>query len=707
MKNLVSGFIFIITIAFALGSCEVPTDSGTTTVIPKIYDNTVEKPVASPSAGTVAVGESVALSTTTEGVAIWYTIDGGKPAKDTATQYVDGNPISIDDDTTVRAVAVKEGWNDSAELSAAYIVDASLPQAPSFNVAAGTYDTAQSVTIADIAEGGTAYYTLDGSNPFDSNTKTEYESTAVAIDVSGTLKAVVVKGGKTSAVREAAYTLKVKAPTPSTAAGAVNEDTEITLSTATTGATVYYTVNGSAPTSSTATHGTEGEATATVTISAATTVKAIAVKTGWTDSEVLTAAYTIKSNDNSLEQGQKAIATLAEFKKIGKDNDYPLDGNYKQTADIMIGTSDNWTPIGITEYDQGGTASYDKNFKGTFDGGDYNIIINDDLTFDSAFSFFGDTDGATLKNIHITGTGSITVTEDYANLGGIATIAINSTITNCSNAVALTAYGVGGICSGVGYEGDDATSVIGCKNTGAITGECAGGIAGFLYDGVIQKCSNSGAITGTIIDYGWLVIGGICGNIDGGDIIACYNTGIVSVGAETVSAAIVGGIVGADQGTDSVIIACYNTGAVAVTASMDSQMESDSGNQIKVGGFVGELNYGNNGITACYNIGKVSQSGGGIVGYYIETDNNGTIKSCYWQKNADSSAATNAIGAYNEENTGTNDSNISFAEFSGGAWPNVTENAAWGIGTGSENGYWKNLGGWNSGTPTYPKLWWE
>jgi hypothetical protein len=106
MKNLVSGFIFIMTIAFALGSCEVPTDSGTTTVIPKIYDNTVETPVASPAAGLVAENEKVTLSTATKDAAIYYTEDGTDPTEESILYE---SPITIDEDKTIKAVAVKEG----------------------------------------------------------------------------------------------------------------------------------------------------------------------------------------------------------------------------------------------------------------------------------------------------------------------------------------------------------------------------------------------------------------------------------------------------------------------------------------------------------------------------------------------------------------------------------------------------------------------
>lgn len=68
--------------------------------------------------------------------------------------------------------------------------------------------------------------------------------------------------------------------------GAVSEGTSVTLSTDTPGATIYYTTDGSNPTTS-STQGTS------VTISANTTLKAFAVKTGLIPSTINTFEYTL------------------------------------------------------------------------------------------------------------------------------------------------------------------------------------------------------------------------------------------------------------------------------------------------------------------------------------------------------------------------------------------------------------------------------
>lgn len=81
----------------------------------------------------------------------------------------------------------------------------------------------------------------------------------------------------------------VATPTFSPAAGAVASGTEVTISCATDGATIHYTTDGTDPTSSS----TQYNPSSKPTITAATTIKAIGVKDGLTNSAVATASYTI------------------------------------------------------------------------------------------------------------------------------------------------------------------------------------------------------------------------------------------------------------------------------------------------------------------------------------------------------------------------------------------------------------------------------
>jgi hypothetical protein len=97
---------------------------------------------------------------------------------------------------------------------------------------------------------------------------------------------------------------KVAAPIASPSAGAVPSGTAITLSTATSGASIYYTLNGDTPT----VYSTPYDGGTKPVITAAATLKAIAVKAGMTDSDVLTAAYTISGgNSEPPPSGSKTL----------------------------------------------------------------------------------------------------------------------------------------------------------------------------------------------------------------------------------------------------------------------------------------------------------------------------------------------------------------------------------------------------------------
>lgn len=101
---------------------------------------------------------------------------------------------------------------------------------------------------------------------------------------------------------------KVATPTFSPAAGEVAENSTVTISCGTAGATIHYTTNGSTPTTESATYSSP------ITIDAAKTIKAIAVKDDYKNSDVAEAAYTIQgvqANDGSLEHPYTVAEALA------------------------------------------------------------------------------------------------------------------------------------------------------------------------------------------------------------------------------------------------------------------------------------------------------------------------------------------------------------------------------------------------------------
>jgi len=86
---------------------------------------TVDKPVADPPAGTYLETEitEVTLTTTTDDVEIWYTLDGTAPAKGVAGSTKYEGPIPVTTRTlAIKAIAFNDDMNPSPVLEAAYTI---------------------------------------------------------------------------------------------------------------------------------------------------------------------------------------------------------------------------------------------------------------------------------------------------------------------------------------------------------------------------------------------------------------------------------------------------------------------------------------------------------------------------------------------------------------------------------------------------------
>ena len=158
----------------------------------------VAAPTFNPESGEVVAGAKVTISTTTEDATIYYTIDGTEPTTE-STAYTE--PITITETTTIKAIAVKEGMTNSTVATATYTI--ALPVAtPTFTPAAGTYGSAQEVTISCETGGATIYYS------YDNEIWTEYTE-ALNINESKTVYAKAEKEGLVTSYANAAYTLQI------------------------------------------------------------------------------------------------------------------------------------------------------------------------------------------------------------------------------------------------------------------------------------------------------------------------------------------------------------------------------------------------------------------------------------------------------------------------------------------------------------------
>ncbi len=151
---------------------------------------------------------------------------------------------------------------------------------PVFTPPGGTYSNTQPVTITDATRGAAIYYTVNATTP---TTASTVYSGPISVTANETIKAIAVAPGYgQSAVATATYTL-----TQPIAATPIPTQT-VSIADATAGATVYYTTNGTAPTT------TSTKYTGPITFTTSAVLKFIAVAPGYTQSAVRTVTVTVQ-----------------------------------------------------------------------------------------------------------------------------------------------------------------------------------------------------------------------------------------------------------------------------------------------------------------------------------------------------------------------------------------------------------------------------
>ena len=244
------------------------------------YTIAAKTPVFSPKGGIYTSAQTVTITDATTGAAIYYTTNGTTPT--TASTLYTG-PVTVSSTETLKAIAVASGYSNSAVATATYTIAAKTPV---FSPRGGIYTSAQSVTITDATTGAAIYYTTDGITP--PTTASTLYTGPVTVSSTETLKAIAVASGySNSAVATATYTIAAKTPVFSPKGGIYTSAQSVTITDATTGAAIYYTTNGTTPTTASTLY------TGPVTVSSTETLKAIAVASGYSNSAVATATYTI------------------------------------------------------------------------------------------------------------------------------------------------------------------------------------------------------------------------------------------------------------------------------------------------------------------------------------------------------------------------------------------------------------------------------
>lgn len=234
-------------------------------------------PVITASTGAIfSEMQSISISCDTEDAMIYYTVDGSEPTTE-STPY---RRFRITGKTTVKAIAVVEGQSWSETAVAHYALGQCEDPVISLSDGSTFLHSNQEVSITSGTE-EVLRYTLDGSEP--TNESMVYTG-PFTISESTVIKAKVFSDSYfDSKVITATLTREweqVAAPVITAATSFIGSKTQVAITCATIGATIYYTKDGTEPTATSNIYSEPFDVASTCTI------KAYAVLNDYTDSNV-------------------------------------------------------------------------------------------------------------------------------------------------------------------------------------------------------------------------------------------------------------------------------------------------------------------------------------------------------------------------------------------------------------------------------------
>ena len=353
-----------------------------------------------------------------------YKYGNTNPTRTDGTVYSDPFVLATNQ-TVIRAVAYANGYL----ISDAKILTLQKYPAPTISYVDGT------VTISSADSDATIYYVIGTGNLTNSGViaggaiSSTGEVVLGNISAGTVIKAIAWKKGYAYST-EVNYTATPYIEPCAKPTFSFSGNT-LTITSATTGATIHYTTNGSNPTGSSTSY------SGPISVSAGTVVKAIAVKDGLADSEIAT--YTVF----------KEISSWAGINSDGTGS-YVLSSNFSVTG------------------------SYSGTFKGIIDG-QYIVIT------DNTFPLFDKLDGATIKNVILDKVNISSSANTNGHSGAIANEANNSRIYNCGVLAKSGTSSIKGSGSVGGIVGEisGSTRVVNCFSYANIeSGDYRAGIVG-------------------------------------------------------------------------------------------------------------------------------------------------------------------------------------------------------------------------------------
>jgi hypothetical protein len=312
---------------------------------------------ASPSSAAFSLGTSITVTLTPSeaGATVFYTTDGTMPTTLSA-QYA--APLTLSATTTLKFVAVDPqgtGLTSQVFMETYEFVDNTAPNAPSTPDLDAASDTGSSstdnvtrnttLTFSGTAEAGsTVNLFVDGTQRASGVATGGAYSIAVSGVAAGTRSVTATATDAAGNISAASTALSVTVDTTNAgvtanpAGGTYASAVSVTLSSE-AGAAIYYTTNGTTPTTASTRY------TAALNISATTTLKAISVDVAGNQSAVMSQTYTIGGaapaapSNLTLTAPQQSRITLNWTDNSSNETSFIVERSLSQTSGFtQIGT---------------------------------------------------------------------------------------------------------------------------------------------------------------------------------------------------------------------------------------------------------------------------------------------------------------------------------------------------------------------------------
>ena len=345
--------------AKSAGTCTITASYGSFTAACEVTVNetpSVSPVTAEPDSGEVPAGTTVTLRCGTQDADIYYTTDGSEPSAQN-TRY-EGS-ITINSDTTIKAVAIKSGYNDSETAVFTYTIKEEIIEITGISLDKNELklgvDQKGSLTVSFQPENALPEkITWSSDKPSVAQVLADAADDATAEVTALAAGTCVITASCREFTAQCTVTVTEKECVPAVkaepGAGAVEAGTKVSLLCDIPDAKIYYTTDNTTPTAQSSLYSTP------IAIDKALTIKAFAVKEGYEDSAVSTFEYTIKNEQEIPVTGISLDRTSME---IGLEETGRLTVSFQPTdaaPQKITWTSDN-TEIAVVAAETDNSAS--------------------------------------------------------------------------------------------------------------------------------------------------------------------------------------------------------------------------------------------------------------------------------------------------------------------------------------------------------------